>query len=272
MSSHVDPRFTGVWRREAITTPDGARDDTTRVFWLQTRSWYADIRVPAGRPVRPTPGLEACSDDELIALAAQEGFAGELTAGPRVLSWRRDLDYQPPGAWPDEGYWELDADVLVERGLHVGYEEIWRLQPESRGERLAFGLAADDAAPGRRGLLVVAGDCFLSVLGRPSAPPGPTLHAAVAERLAAGDRAGARALLDMPIAYGRIEGAGAPWTVTLSTCPWLEGASLWSAGPPAFDADAALLVAPSAEGARAWRLLDSTLEPAAVAACLRLAP
>ena len=47
--SSVPPELTGLWRRELITTPH-LSDSTTQVVWLQTSSWYVDLRVPEDTP------------------------------------------------------------------------------------------------------------------------------------------------------------------------------------------------------------------------------
>lgn len=127
MSAHVPPELTGLWRREVITTPTGYRDETTRVLWLQTRSWYADIRVTADRPRREgATGFADYTDAELIAMAAVQGFAGELTATGNVCLWRRDLDYQPPHDLVDEATFTVRDGVMIEDGIHSQYQEIWR--------------------------------------------------------------------------------------------------------------------------------------------------
>ena len=66
----------GLWRRRSIRFADGSYDDTTVVYWLQGDSAFADIRIPAGRPViRDRDELAELSDGELLALTRQGGFA-----------------------------------------------------------------------------------------------------------------------------------------------------------------------------------------------------
>lgn len=245
MTAKVPAEVTGVWRREQITAPGGHCDNTTRVFWVQADSWYGDIRLKIDIPRRAGAASFAdFSDGELIELAGAQGFAGQLTVTPEMCAWRRDLDYQPPGPVPDEGTWKIEGDVLIEGGIHAEYEEIWRLEPESRGLRAAFGLGEG------QGLLVIAGDHFLMMRARQTPlPQGESLPALVEAALAAGQRHAAVALLDMPICYGRI---GENWRVVHSTLPWLEGRPLW-ARPPLFDAAAALLLD---GGATPWTLLE----------------
>lgn len=228
MTEPVPAELVGVWRRRSLVTPDG-RDETTQVVWVQTESWYADLRIPAGPLVRTdVRRLEDCNAVELVALAQIQGFAGQLSVDGGVCSWRRDLDFQPPGPTPDEGNWEIEGPVMIERGLHAEYEEVWVRDADVRGPLEAFRRTG-----GRRGLMVVAGDHFLAVLDRPHPlPGGESLAAIVAAELAAGDRAAALARLDMPICYGLVRGGGSPWEVRLSSWPWLEGQGL---APPSGD-------------------------------------
>lgn len=215
----VPSELTGVWRREVITTPAGFRDETTTVLWLQTDTWYADIRVKADRPIHPgATSFADYSNAELLALAATQGFAGELTAHDGVCLWRRDLDYQPPSSEPDEATFAIDGEVMIEDGIHSAYQEIWRREPGSTGLLQAW----------RRenGLRVRAGAFFMEILDRDlPLPPGASLGAIVEAALAAGDRSTAIDALAMRISFGTIETDGA-WRVTLSTWPWTEGQTL----------------------------------------------
>ena len=253
----VPPEVTGVWRREQITAPGGYLDATTRVYWVQSLSWYGDLRLPADVPRRP--GAESFADftdEELVGLARAQGFAGQLTVTPQMCAWRRDLDYQPPGPVPDEGAWKIEGDVLIEGGVHVEYEEIWRREPESEGLRAAF------ARDGGQGLLVLAGDHFLMMRGRGAPLAGESLSALVEAKLAAGRRAAAEALLSMPIAYGRI---AAGWRVSLSTLPWLEGQALWTTAPR-FDGGRLRL-----DDGETWSLLEADVPADQLAGLFALA-
>lgn len=243
--ARVPAEVTGVWRREQITAPGGYLDDTSRVFWVQSCSWYGDIRLGIDMPRRQNArGFADFTDGELLALAEAQGFAGQLEVTPEMCAWRRDLDFQPRGPIPDEGTWAIEGDVLIEGGIHVEYEEIWRLEPGSQGLRAAF------EKPEGRGLFVLAGDHFLQIETRAAPlPDGGSLPALVGAALAAGDRALACALLDMPICYGRI---GEDWRVKHSTLPWREGQSLWST-PPQFAVEDGTL---TTDDGTPWRLLE----------------
>lgn len=242
MSAPVPPELRGLWRREVITMPKGYRDETTAVLWLQTRSWYADIRVKADRPRREgATGFADYADAELIEMADVQGFAGELIATGNVCLWRRDLDYQPPNDSVDEATFAVADGVMIEDGIHSEYQEIWRRQAPSDTPLVAYRLAGET-----RGLLVIAGDYFLEIRDR--ATPlarAESLTAYVTEALAAGKRDAAIAALSMRICHGKISGSAR--TVTLSSYPWLEGTDLGPVDPAEWtliDRDVAAPAAP----------------------------
>ena len=226
MSVHVPSELTGLWRREVITTPAGYRDETTRVLWLQTRSWYADLRVKADRPRREgATGFSDYTDAELVQMAAVQGFAGELTATGNVCLWRRDLDYQPPNGSVDEATFAVKDGVMIEDGIHSDYQEIWRRQAPSATPLAAYRLVGET-----RGLLVIAGAYFIEIRDRAAPlPPGESLAAHVTGALARGDREAAVAALSMRICQGEMDGASR--RVTLSSYPWMEGTDLGAVDP-----------------------------------------
>ncbi len=226
MSAHVPPDLTGLWRREVITTPKGYRDETTRVLWLQTRSWYADIRVKADRPKREgATGFADYTDAELIQMASVQGFAGELTATGNVCLWRRDLDYQPPNDSVDEATFAVKDGVMIEDGIHSEYQEIWRQEAPGATPLMAYKRAGET-----KGLLVIAGEDFLEIHDRATPlAPAESLTAYVTQALATGTREAAIAALSMRICYGKV--AGASRRVTLSSYPWLEGTDLGPVDP-----------------------------------------
>jgi hypothetical protein len=248
----VPDALRGLWRREEIFTPDGYRDTTTLVIWLQTQRFYADIRIPADRPKRfGAPGFGDYADAELVALARMQGFAGVLTTKGDVCSWRRDLDYQPQAATPDEARFEIEGDRMGEFGIHADYTEIWR---RAAGTAEFLVALRREGLPG--GLLVIAGDHFIQADGRAAPlPPGESLAHIVGDDLAAGRRDLAEARLSFRIAYGRVSGGTTPWEITLSTLPWLEGTSLFAGQVATFDVAARALrpgVGPL------WRIEDSS--------------
>lgn len=257
MTASVPAELTGLWRRELITAP-GLHDAATRVFWLQTRRWYVDLRVPADRPATDgRDGFSAFRDAELPLLARVEGFAGELAVSDGICAWRRDLDHQPPAATPDEGRYTLDGDVMIEDGIHLDYQEIWRRQPGGGEPCLAFRL--EDDPLGRQGLLVVGDRHLMEFVSR----PGPALSAGasladlVAAELGQGRRAAAEALLSTRIRHATADGHGG-WTVQLSSLPWLEGAPMWPARAARFDPEDGLLTIADPAAPARWRQIDAS--------------
>lgn len=213
----VPERYLGVWMRTLLRTPE-AEDRSTFVRWLQGPGWHADLRVPArARPAdRPATALE---------LAAQQGFCGftEVSTPPEgeTCAWRRQLDFQPPAATPDEGRirWE-GPDRLIETGVHGDYLEIWERVPGSQGRHIAL-LSGPEPAATR---LFVAGDWMMRVRPRRSAwpadlPPGTSLAT-----LGAAHPALLPAWLDFEISWGPLQAGH--WQIERSTLPALEGQTL----------------------------------------------
>jgi hypothetical protein len=262
MTDPIPSAATGLWRRREISFPDGRRDTTTRVLWLQTQHLFADLRVPADRPVvTEARGFADYPAEDLPHLAAMQGFAGRFEVDGKICRWRRELDFQPPGGPPDEAQFRIDGDILVETGIHAAYEEIWQRETPPGADLAAFRLLLDDAAV--PGMLVLAGDHFIAVEERRSPLPAASsladLLAADAGSVPIADRLG------LLIAYGRIgRNGGAPWRVDLSTWPWLEGRSL-AEGGLRFDAAAELLHLIGREGRRSWRLVETNCPPSRLA-------
>ena len=226
----------GLWRRRSIEYPDGRRDDTTVVYWLQAESAFADIRIPGHRPdLRARGGLTGLSEEERAALALQAGFAGwtELT-GDRCR-WHRTIDYQPPSGVPDEGRLRLHDSVLIEEGVHDPYVEVWepiecnvQLGPADIATVRPTCVAHHTEASGRRESLVVCGDVFIYARDRATAlPQAVSLEALV--RAAAGRPSELVHLLDCEISFGLCRGGRVPWEIRLSTLPFREGGGLATA-------------------------------------------
>jgi len=268
MTNPIPAAATGLWRRQLITLPDGRRDTTTQVLWLQTHHLFADLRVPADRPVMAeATGFADYSSTALVQLAAMQGFAGSFEIEGETCRWHRELDYQPPGGPPDEAYFRIEGDILVETGIHAAYEEIWQRETPPLANLAAFRLVPGAAKA--RGLLVLAGDHFIAVEER--RPPLPAA-ASLAELLAAADGpARIEEQLGMLIAYGRVSGAGgSPWRIGLSTFPWLEGQSLAADGV-CFDPATGILIMQDPAGQRRWQLVEASCAADRMGALLAVA-
>jgi hypothetical protein len=212
----VPPAYVGLWKRTLLET-HSSRDTTTRVFWLQTQSWHADIRVPADRPaLSGHTSLEHVSSDDLLALARQQGFAGTTEVDGDVCRWHRKLDYQPPSGFNDVGRMRFETpDRVLEFGVEQEYYEVWERVPSS-GENWVRQMDEPDGTP-----TVLLGLEPWFVFVRPRHAPLPRaegLDALVASTASDAER---RELLDFEISLGR-RGIDGTQRIELSTLPWRE--------------------------------------------------
>lgn len=210
----------GLWQRSLIAWPDGQRDETTAVRWLQGPSLYIDLRQPAGRPDFSTcRGLDDLDLPAMLWLAGQEGFAGELLFDGQFFEWRRDIDLQPVSPYSDVGKLWFEQDVLIEEGRDIPYIEHWHRGPEATLPAAAARLSDAD---GCQASVVRCGDQFMFARDRAvKLPAGESLAQLVA---AAPTMAAARALIDFEISFGTVTDEG--WIIARSSLPWREGAQL----------------------------------------------
>ena len=132
-----------MWSRTLLIRPDGTRDETTSVTWLQGRTMFADLRQPAGERDPAT----------------QEGFAGVLVDDGECVMWQRRVDCRPPSPHPDVGRLWFEGDTLVERGRDIPYVEHWRREIEVPAVECWGAMLRD--AEGRAALVVQAGSAFM---------------------------------------------------------------------------------------------------------------
>jgi hypothetical protein len=267
VSMPVPSWLTGVWRRLLIDYEDGSRDVSSHVLWLQTRSLYADIRIPRDRPgALGRKNFSAFDDAELCGLARQQGFAGTIALAGDRCTWHRHIDLQPAQPTPDEGRLRLQGDVLVEAGVHTSYIEHWRREDDGGDCLAAFRLTDDSAAPGRTGVLVLVGDHFLEVQSRREPlPPATSLANLVGQALSSGRRDRAERLLDMRICQGRIDRDRQRWTIEHATLPWLEGTTLHAPFEARYDPPTGTLTREIDGGRQLWRLDDTSMSPSTLA-------
>jgi len=217
----VPEMYRGLWRRRLLETA-GRADRRTTVYWLQTASLYADLRIPADRGRRGR--LARMTQAGLRALGRQQGFAGALNVDGDVLTWRRWLDYQPAGT-PDVGRVHFDGPLLVEHGVHTAYREEWQRVQAPGDDCLALALE-EELAPNRcrlerAGVLVALEGYFMIALARPEPlPPAADLAALVDG--AAYTLDAKRRFLNCAIELG-VRHGGRRWELQLSTLPHHEG-------------------------------------------------
>jgi 3-hydroxybutyrate dehydrogenase len=184
-------------------------------------------------------------------LATQNAFCGFTTehldpsgSGTSVLTWRRDVNWQPPGGPEDTGRcrWVSPNKLYEDDAEGVEYHEVWERLPESVGHSYGVQLTGDD---GRTGILVVCGDCFLLTADRlkplaQATNPGQRNSLLEAALEALPDIAARRTALTLEGSYGRVapdaaSGAKA-WRIETSTLPGRAGQCLFD--EPGFTTEA----------------------------------
>jgi hypothetical protein len=219
----------GLWRRSLMAWPDGRRDTTSWVNWLQGPSFYVDLRQPLGRPdFREVTSLDGLTRAQIEWLAGQEGFAGELTWLDGTFEWHREVDFQVKAADPDRGRLRREGDIMVEEGMSEEGEEglggryVEHWHREAAGPAPACALRFEDRPNGCRGFIVRRGDVFMYARGRSTAVcPALHFHEHVAN---APSLAAAQDLIDCEISQGAVTAAA--WIIRRSTLPFKEGRRL----------------------------------------------
>jgi hypothetical protein len=139
----------GTFRRKSISFCTGVTDETTIVYWLQSKSFSIDLRLP-----------EAAA----TAVTERQGWVGDTLwdDGKRELSWRIAKSYQPRNQWPEPACLSFIGNCVLEFAPSGAYVEDWR-QRSSVGPFLGLRLvSAIDEATGVEsaldGGLLIAGE------------------------------------------------------------------------------------------------------------------
>lgn len=209
----------GLWERSLIAWPDGRRDTTTLVAWLQGPNLFADLRQPAAPPsFDGVSCLGELQHHHLDWLTRQEGFAGRFVCAGDAFEWQRVIDFQCPNDAVDAGYLAFSDGVLIERGRDIPYIEHWHQTAPRHFPHFAARMQ-DEA--GTDGFLVRIGDIFMYARNRAEPLPHGGSLAVLA---ATGPLSAARVLLDCEISLGRVRGAS--WTIGRSSLPFRVKADL----------------------------------------------
>ncbi|HZP86636.1 MAG TPA: hypothetical protein VFB54_07425, partial [Burkholderiales bacterium] len=236
----VPERYVGLWQRLILQRDSVPADVASNVFWLQTRGWHADVRIPAARPdFSQVRGLSDCSRDQLLWLAQQEGFAGVTEVEGEVCTWLRHTDFRPPTRSRGIGRMVfIDGDMIVETGLETRYLEIWERVPGSTGLSVALERVDAQGRPlDALERIVVAGEYMMHIRSRQCGPLAPAESLVELIEREQCDDERLRALVDFEVSFARQTPTG--WRIQLSTLPFLEGTSI---------ATSEALPAPSSDG------------------------
>ena len=215
LTSAVPKNYIGLWERtllEQYGPGTLTNDRPAEVFWLQTKLWHADIRVPLERPdFSSCKSLDDCDRDQLEFLIGQEGFCGLTRVEGKICSWLRMHDLNPGHAL-DIGRMHHETDHLIyEYGIAEKYLEHWTLVDGSR--------AADSAVLKHQTsdqFLLVAGDHAMRLTPRAPARQDADIYRPVSERSTQ------ELYWQASLALSLCRSRGDNWTVQISTHPWLE--------------------------------------------------
>jgi hypothetical protein len=250
---------TGAWQRDWIRRHGGAPDASITVRYVQTPSVFADVRIRGDRPaLAGAMSLAELTDDQLAALARQNGFAGTATIDGANATWHHELDFQPAGGDADIGRIEpVGEGKMLEHGPGGSYVESWsRLEPDT-GNYLAVRLVRGGRVDQ---LLAVAGAHFVYARARPAAlPAADSITDLIATTRAT--REAVLGYLDCELSSGTTRG----WQIEHSTLPWQEGKRLAFVEQLAAEAGGRLAPRSPAAG-DAWSVPVNTFPAAALQA------
>lgn len=181
----------GCFRRYSISFADGTTDLKTQVFWLQSRNFTIDIRMPVESEQASSKSLDAYTEQELKQLANYEGFSATTDWDGELLSWRdADAALQVHNRWTEPAILKRVGNCMVEFCPSDAYVEDWRAQPTSAGPLVGLRLLEErELATGKLrhkgGGLIVCGDYAGLVLGRAEQIIKPTAGTTLAQMVTA---------------------------------------------------------------------------------------
>ena len=108
----------GSFRRKSITFSNGLTDETTVVYWFQSRSFSIDLRL---------------SDGAQTPVSIRQGWIGDTLWDDRqeLLSWHIVQSYQPHNQWPEPAKLHPVGNSVLEFAPSGAYVEDWRQQSAS---------------------------------------------------------------------------------------------------------------------------------------------
>jgi len=233
------------------------------VHYLQTPTYFADIRIPKARSgLSGAKSFADLTDPQLRLLASQNGLAGLTTIVGTVATWSDEIAFQPLDGTPDTSRLERRAPVVMhEVGLDGSFTESWRRV--SAGSRKFLVVRMERSGRLLR-YLVVVGNRFVYVRNRSrDLPTASTLEALIETTKATREQI--VEYLDCEFSSGRVRGGPVPWEIQQSTLPWREGHHLEFADRLPVRADGAVVV-PSSVGGDRWSIPVNTFTPSDIRA------
>jgi len=250
----------GVWTREWIQKGK-AQSNTLDVHYLQTPTYFADMRIPKDRGrLSKARSFADLTDSELRLLARQNGFTGLTMTSGAVAIWNHDIQFQPSDGTPDRGRLQRNGPGRMhEHGLDGSYIEAW--QSTSGGEGRFLVIRVEHAGRLVK-TLVVVGNQFIYVRNRAvDLPTAESFEALINSSKAS--RVQIEAYLDCEFSVGRVQGGSVPWEIQQSTLPWREGGHVDFAGA-IVPADGSPGLTPRSAGDDQWSVPVNTLSARAI--------
>jgi len=210
----------GAWSREWLQEGK-EKSSTLDVHYLQTPTYFADIRILKDRPgISNARSFSDLTDEQLQLLAGQNGYAGRTTLAGTIATWHADIAFRPSDGTPDKGRLErVSRDRMYEHGLDGSYIESWRFLTNGQGRFLVIRVEHSGRLVRT---LVVVGNQFVYVRNRAKdLPLSPSFDALFKATNATREQI--IDYLDCEFSLGRTRGGSAPWEIEQSTLPWREG-------------------------------------------------
>jgi hypothetical protein len=205
----------GCFRRHSIMFGNGLADTKTQVYWLQSRNFTIDIRLPIESELLAAKPLVDHTEQELLKLADYEGFSANTVWDGEMLSWQdADAALQIHNRWTEPATLKRVGNCMIEFCPSDAYIEDWRLQSSNPGPLIGLRLIEERELGSRAlrhkgGGLIVCGDYAGLVLGRAKTVTKPsaetTLKTVVAQ--ASDDMAALTKLFNFEtsVAHGSLE-------------------------------------------------------------------
>jgi len=276
--SQLPSKLLGVWTREWIRRPGIATQDPNAVQnspqlvrYLQTPSFFGDMRLPVDRPdLSRATSFNDLTDEDLRMLAKQQGFVGyttmvqgsgsagpsQSTSGPVTVEWHRQMDFEPPTGNLDRGRLEFVSKVQMnENGLDGSYTEHWA--SITNGDDRFFVIYVKRQGRLNR-MLLIAGDQFFYGQNRSKdLPAAPSFDSLITRA----SRTQMIDYLDFELSVGRIRGGSFPWEIQYSTLPWRERTPLEFVNSIRVNNSTSMVDLRIGDG-ETWAIPVNTLDPA----------
>jgi hypothetical protein len=205
----------GCFRRYSIMFANGLADTKTQVYWLQSRNFTIDIRLPINAELFAAKPLADYTEQELLQLADYEGFSANTDWNGEMLSWQdADASFQIHNRWTEPATLKRVGNCMIEFCPSDAYIEDWRLQVSTPGELICLRLIEErelDSGTVRHkgGGLIVCGDYAGLVLGRAETVKKPSVETTLKTMVAqAGGNIAALSKLfnfETSVAHGSLE-------------------------------------------------------------------